>query len=101
MVYMNVLQFDVFELVRISLLISYLLKDLGDAIFSLIIVSEIPFGQLLFNCVLSGFPMSLLMPHVHVSNLRLLMCCTLIALVSSALMLGDQIAMQMDIVREV
>ena len=34
----------------------------------------------------------------HVSNLRLLLCCALIALVSSTLILGEPIEMRMDIV---
>ena len=37
----------------------------------------------------------------HVLNLCLLLWCALIALVSSALLLGDPIAMKMDIVKEV
>ena len=54
----------VLELVRTSELIAYLLRDLCDAIFihRLLIGSETLFGQLLINCVSSGFPMSLLMP---------------------------------------
>ena len=45
----------VFELLPTSLLIAYLLRDLWDAIFRLLIGSEIQFGQLLFNCASSGF----------------------------------------------
>ena len=46
----------VFELVRTSLLIANILRDLWDAIFRLLIGLEIQFGQLLFNCLSSGFP---------------------------------------------
>ena len=93
----------VFELVRTSLLIAYLLGDLWDAIFIywLLIVSEMQFYRLLFNFVYSHPPMSLFMPH---SMCRIYACCSVvlsIALVSSALMLGDPVAMPIHIVREV
>ena len=60
-------------------------------IYRLLIGSEIKFGQLLLNCVSSGFPNVAAYATWHVSNLRLLLCCALIALVSSVLMLGDRL----------
>ena len=80
--------------------VNVLFLPLGLASLILIIIIII-MGQLHFNCVPSGFPMSLLMPHGMCRNYA---CCSVVllfALVSSALMLGDPVAMQMDIVREV
>ena len=67
-------------------------------IYRLLIGSEIQFGQLLFNCVSSGFSNATAYATWHVSNLRLLLFCAFIARVSSALMLGDPITMKMDLV---
>ena len=93
----------VLELLRTSLLIAYLLSDLWDVIFiyRLLIVSEMQFCRLLFNCVYSDPPMSLFMPH---GMCRIYACCSVvlsIALVSSALMLGHPVAMPTDLVRKV
>ena len=67
-------------------------------IYRLLIVSEIQFGQLLFNCVSSGFPNAAIYATWHVLNSHLLLCCAVIALVSSDLKLGDPTAMKMRIV---
>ena len=57
MVYMNVLQFDVYSnCLPIE-------RFMRCNISRLLIASEIQFSQLLFNCLLSGFPMLLHMPH--------------------------------------
>ena len=59
------------------------------------------FCRLLFNCLYSDPPMSLFMPH---GMCRIYAYCSVvlsIALVLSALMLGDPVAMPIDIVREV
>ena len=90
----------VVEFLRTSLLIAYLLRDLWDAIlfYRLLIGSEIQFCQLLFNCVSSGFFNAAAYATWHLSNLRLLLWFALTALVSSALMLEDPIAMKMHIV---
>ena len=70
-------------------------------IYRLLIVSEI---QLVNNSVelrIQWFSNVAVYATWHVSNLCLLLCYALIALVSSALMLGDPIVMKMDIGREV
>ena len=64
----------------------------------LLIGSEIQFGQLLFNCASSGFPNAAAYATLHVSSSCLLFWCALLALVSSALKLGDPTAMKMLIV---
>ena len=69
--------------IQCSLLISYLLRDLSDAIFGLLIVSEIQFSQLLFNCVSSGFPNVTVYATWHVSHRAHAMHMSLISLVSS------------------
>ena len=88
----------VFELVRTSLLIDYLLRDLWDAIF---------IGYLSFQRYNSVDYFSIAYPVVfnaaayatwYVSNSRLLLCCTLLALVSSVLELWDLTATKMRIV---
>ena len=96
MVSMNVLQFDV-----CSNWIAYLLRDLWDAIFISYVsvrrhysVNSLSIAHpVVFSCRCFA--------TWHGSNLRLLLCCAFIALVSSALMLGDPVAMQRDMVREV
>ena len=86
-IYECITVWSVFELLCTSLLIAYLLRDLWDAIFRLLIGSETQFGQLLFNCVSSGLPMPLLMPHLMC---RIHDCCSDDV--------RDPIAMKMDIV---
>ena len=91
----------VFKLVRTSLLIAYLLRDLWVAIFIVYLsfrrYNSVDFFSTAYPVV---FQCRCLCTW-HVLNLLLLLCCALIALVSSALMLGDPIAMQIDILKEV
>ena len=90
MVYMNVLQFDVCS--NCYVLVYWLSTNweiYEMQYFRLLIGSEIQFLQLLFNCVSSGFPNAAVYATWHVSNSRLLLCCALIALVSSELRRPD------------
>ena len=87
----------VFELLRTSLLIAYLLRDLWDAI-SIGYLSVRRYNSV--NSFSTAYPVAFqcrCLCHI-VSNSLLLLWCALIALVSSALMLGDPAAMKMRIV---
>ena len=99
MVYMNVLQFD--DCSSYYVLVYWLSTYWVIYEMQYLYVTYrfgVTIRQLLFNSVSSGFPSVAAYATWHVSNARLLLWCALIALVSSALMLGDPIAMKMDIV---
>ena len=101
-VYINILQFDVCSYFYIpvywlptyweiyEMQYFYVTYRFGDTIWST-----------LFQLRIQWFSNAAGYATWHVSNSRLLLWCALIALVSSALMLGDPIAMKMRIVETV
>ena len=90
----------VFELIRTRLLIAYLLRDLWDAIF-MVYLSFQRYNSVNFFSTVYPMLQSLLMPH---GMCRIYACCSVVLslhLLHWRWSLGDPIAMQMDVVREV